>query len=194
MCGLNPQLCICQHIPRLQTRTRLALVIHAKELKRTTNSGTLALAALINSEQRIRGLTPEAVDLSDLIRPEYESILLYPSDGAQELSPNTVKDFSKPVLLIVPDGNWRQASKVHTRHLELAALRRVMIKTPNLAEHHLRRESNPYGMSTLEAIARAFAVLEGEEAGLKLMRLYKAKLQATLTGRGVKVGDESLDP
>lgn len=165
-------------------------MIHAKELKRTTNTGTLALRALTHSELRVRGRNFESnwrLDLSDLLGPDIESLLYYPSGEALELTPEYVARIKKPIQLIVPDGNWRQASKVHTRHKELAEIPRVMIKDANLAEHHLRAESTSYGMSTLEAIARALGVIEGQQVQDVLLQLYQDKLQATLVGRGIVV-------
>ena len=88
-----------------------------------------------------------------------------------------------PVNLIVPDGNWRQASKVHRRHPELGALPRVKLSQPNVGTDHLRTEHFLEGHSTLEAIAMAFEVLESEAVGLALTALYRAKLAATLAGR-----------
>jgi DTW domain-containing protein YfiP len=184
-CGLNPQLCICQSIPTLPLRTRVVLVIHAKELKRTTNTGALALEALPNSVMRVRGEGTDPLDLTDLLTADYQSLVFYPSADAVELSSDFIKKFEKPIQLFVPDGNWRQASKVHTRQKELSGLPRVMIQTPNLAQHHLRAESTSYGMSTLEAIAKALGVIEGPEVKASLTQLYQAKLQNTLKGRGI---------
>ena len=53
---------------------------------------------------------------------------------------------------------------------------------------HLRAESSPEGMATLQAIACAMSIIEGVEVGQKLMSLYEAKLQNTLIGRG-QIGD-----
>jgi DTW domain-containing protein YfiP len=184
-CGLHLERCICAAIPRLDLRTRVALVVHAKELKRTSNSGALALRALVNQEMCVRGLG--LLDLSSLLRPEYHSVLFYPADGAVELTREFVASVDRPIQLIVPDGNWRQASKVAIRHPELAHLTRVKISAPNTARFHLRREHSPEGMSTLEAIARAIGVIEGEEAGAALLRLYQAKLRATMEGRGISL-------
>jgi DTW domain-containing protein YfiP len=133
---------------------------------------------------RVRGDTREALDLSDLLNDDYHPLLFYPSVDAIELDAHFMKQIKKPVLLIVPDGNWRQASKVHYRHQELKDVPRVKIGTPNLAEHHLRAETTEAGMSTLQAIACAIGVIEGPEAGASLMSLYEAKLKATLIGRG----------
>lgn len=183
-CFLNRQLCICHLFPQLNLRTRVCLVVHAKELKRTTNTGRLAIKSLINSEMRIRGETKETLDLSDLLVPEYRTLLFYPSDDAIELNEHLVKQDPRPIQLIVPDGNWRQASKVHYRHHELKEVPRVMIKTPNVSKHHLRTENTPEGMATLQAIAQALGIIEGEAARRPLLDLYNAKLERTLQGRG----------
>ncbi len=184
-CGLNKMFCICSQIPTLILKTRIVLVVHAKELKRTTNTGTLALQALQNSCLKIRGQGIEPLDLKDHLTSEYQSLLFYPSADAVDLTPQWLAQFEKPIQLFVPDGSWRQASKVHTRQKELSLLPRVMIRSENLATHHLRKESTSYGMSTLEAISKALGILEGPEVELELKKLYQSKLKATLRGRGV---------
>jgi DTW domain-containing protein len=185
-CGLGNGRCICDLIPKLRLATKIVLVIHTRELKRTTNTGKLALKALTNSEMRIRGESVAPIDLKDLLSPDYESLLFYPSKDAVavELSAEYIKSLKKPVQLIVPDGSWRQAGKVHIRHKEISHLPRVMLKVSNKARHHLRAEHTEFGMSTLEAVARALGVIEGQEIQSKLLDLYQAKLEQTLKGRG----------
>jgi DTW domain-containing protein YfiP len=187
VCFLNKSRCVCAFIPKLSLKTRLCLVVHAKELKRTTNTGRLAVTALTNSEMRIRGVEDSPVDLSDLLVPEYRTVLFYPSDDALELNAEFVKADPRPIQLIVPDGNWRQASKVHYRHHELANVPRVMIKDANKSAHHMRAETTAEGMATLQAIAEAIGIIEGAEAKQALMGLYQAKLKATLEGRSIKI-------
>lgn len=179
---MHQQRCICAFIPRLDTKTRLSLIIHAKELKRTTNTGRLAIHALANSEIYIRGGSHDRLDLSSLILPNYENYILFPSDEAvnlEDLAPQ------KPIHLIVSDGNWRQASKLNTRHPELSHLPRVKISSKNTGQYHLRKEHFSEGLSTLEAIALAFSTVEGDEVGDSLLALYQKKLAATLQGRGI---------
>lgn len=186
-CGLHRSLCICEFIPSLNLRTHLSLIIHAKELKRTTNTGRLATQALIGSDVVVRGKIGEPIDLSQVLRPGYRAVLFYPSSNAVELNETFVRESDLPIQLLVPDGNWRQASKVHVRHPEIAHLPRVMIGTPNIDLHHLRAESTEVGMATLHAIALAYGVIEGHEVGDALMQLYRLKLERTLEGRGVKM-------
>jgi DTW domain-containing protein YfiP len=184
VCLLHKTLCICEFIPNLSLRTRVSLLIHSKELKRTTNTGTLALHALKNSELFVRGKMGAPVDLSDMLNLDYQHLMFYPSEEAEALTPEFVKQFSKPINLIVPDGNWRQASKVHYRHPEMKHLTRVMIKEKNIETQHLRAESNDHGMATLQAIAHALGFFEGAQIKAELLKLYQLKLERTLKGRG----------
>ncbi len=196
-CALHRQLCICEHIPRLNLQTRVCLVIHRKELKRTTNTGVLAVRALVNSEMRIRGeLDGSALNLSDCLTAEYRSFLFFPSDDAIELDAGLLAQSPLPIQLIVPDGNWRQASKVGSRHPELKNIPRIKITKTSTVAHDrhlraepvfgqlLRAEHFADGMSTLQAIAEAIAIIEGSETAAPLLRLYEAKLRNTLIGRG----------
>lgn len=186
-CFLSQHLCMCDLIPRLKLQTRVCLIVHAKELKRTTNTGRIAVKSLVNSEMRIRGLDRETLDLSDLLTPNYRTILFYPADNAHDLTPEFVKQDPRPIQLLVPDGNWRQASKVHYRHKELKDIPRVMIKSPNTSKFHLRAENTPEGMATLQAIAHALGVIENEEVKMALLNVYNAKLERTLLGRGQNI-------
>lgn len=185
VCYLHKDRCICASIPTLTLKTKVALVIHAKELKRTTNTGRLALKALTNSEMFTRGKINEVLDLSPLLNPNFRTLLFYPSEDAVELNQKLVAESPLPIQLIVPDGNWRQASKVHYRHHELSEIPRVKISTPNQAQHHMRAETTEEGMATLEAIAHALGIIEGDEVKKQLMNLYQRKLEETLKGRGI---------
>lgn len=182
ICRLHRERCICAQIPQLNLRTRVALIVHAKELKRTTNTGRLALHALPNSCLVVRGEQRERTDLSGLLTDDYQSLLLYPGEGAIDL-----REFAlgpKPIQLLVPDGNWRQAGKVAIRHPELCRVPRVKISAlHNPGAPRMRREPVAGGMATLEAIAHAISQLEGEAIGQHLLELYQAKLKATLKGR-----------
>lgn len=184
VCRMHHNFCICSHIPRLHLKTKVSLVIHYREMRRTSNTGSLAVHALENSNLIVRGQNKTKLDLSSLISSDYETCLLYPSEQSVNLA-----DFKseRPIHLIVPDGSWRQASKVGIRHPELAHLPRVTLKIKNEAKHHLRKEHFEEGMSTLEAIAHALQILEGDEAGNALKKLYQAKLHATLKARGIAI-------
>jgi DTW domain-containing protein len=182
---LTRALCICESIPVLDLATKVSLIIHVNELKRSSNTGRLALKALVNSEMRVRGEKAQTLDLRDLLTDRYRTFLFYPSLDAVELDHDLVARDRTPIQLIVPDGTWRQASKVLYRHRELKDIQRVKISTPDVSKFHLRAQHRPDGMATLQAIAHGLGVIEGDLVKDALMKLYHAKVERTLLGRGV---------
>lgn len=178
---------MCGSIPIIELRTRICLVVHHRELTRSSNTGVLAVRALVNSEMRVRGEPGAAVDLSDLVTPRYRTFLLFPSENAVELNRQLVAQDPTPIQLIVPDGSWRQARKVHYRHPELKDVQRLRIPAPNKAIFQLRAQNRPERMVTLQAVAQALGVIEGEEVERALMALYREKVERTLMSRGLLI-------
>ena len=164
-CGASPTACLCDAVPRIELKTKICLVIHHRELSRRSNTGLLAIRALVNSEVRVRGERREALDLKDLLTGQYRSFLFYPSANAVELDQALVMQEARPIQLLVPDGTWRQARKIHSRHPELMDLPRVKISTPNNSIFQLRAQSKPERMATLQAIAHGLGIIEGDACG-----------------------------
>jgi DTW domain-containing protein YfiP len=186
VCGASLTLCMCAELPRLELRTKISLVIHHRELSRSSNTGLLAHQSLVNSEVRIRGEGREALDLSGLLSSKYRTLLFYPSADALELDRELVYRDSRPIQLIVPDGTWRQARKIHSRQPELKNVPRVKISAPNRATFQMRAQSRPERMATLQAIACALRIIEGDLVAARLMKLYHARVDRTLRARGLQ--------
>jgi DTW domain-containing protein YfiP len=186
VCGASLTLCMCAELPRLELRTKISLVIHHRELSRSSNTGLLAHQSLVNSEVRIRGEGREALDLSGLLSSKYRTLLFYPSADALELDRELVCRDSRPIQLIVPDGTWRQARKIHSRQPELKNVPRVKISAPNRATFQMRAQSRPERMATLQAIACALRIIEGDLVAARLMKLYHARVDRTLRARGLQ--------
>ena len=60
-CRMHAASCVCEHIVPLALETRVVLVMHYKELPKTTATGPMALAALDNSELHVHGRRDEPV-------------------------------------------------------------------------------------------------------------------------------------
>lgn len=179
---MHQSLCICALIPRIETRTRLLLVIHRFEDRKPTNTGRLAAACLTNSEVVVRGDAASPHDAL-LFAADAQPVLLFPAEDAVPLDVLSL-DPSRPVTLIVPDGNWRQASKVRQR---VPGLRTVPCATlPQTAPsiYRLRSEAHAHGLATIEAIARAMAILEGPHVEAALEVPFRAMVERTLWARG----------
>lgn len=190
-CRLHPAHCICDVIRaeagRLRdlVRTRVVIVIHAKEMSRSTNTGFLAAQLLPGSELRVRGAKDRAVELDDLRGPAVRSVLLFPEPDAERL---TAAPGAEPPLLVVPDGTWRQANRMVHRDRVLSRLPRVTLAPSQPAGYALRTSPRPGALCTIEAIGRALGLLEGPETGptvrRALMTVLDAQVRATLRMRG----------
>jgi DTW domain-containing protein len=180
-CRLHQTLCICALIPRIETRTRLVVFVHRREHKKPTNTGRLATLCLPNSEVVVRGeATPGLLAFPP--EPGRLQLLLFPDEGATPLAGLATPD--RPVTLVVPDGNWRQAARMRKRIPGLSDLTCVSLPGDRPSPYPLRSETHPQGLSTLEAIARAMGILEGQEVQRALERALELMASRTLWARG----------
>lgn len=180
-CRMHDVLCVCELIPKLATRTRLVLVIHRIEERKPTNTGLLATRCLPNSEVLLRGVmdSPEPCFVDD---PERQPLLLFPHEKAVPIT-----EFARsprPVTLIVPDGTWRQASKVPQRVPGLAGVPCVTLPPDAPTIYRLRAEFHAGRLATLEAIARALGILDGAEVRQAMERVFRVMVERTLWLRG----------
>jgi len=207
-------LCICGLLPRLETRTRVVFVIHQLEAGKPTNTGLVAARCLPNSAIVYRGRAPGADaefpaprDLRpaapNAIAPaQGQRLILYPHPSATPLS--EWRGHDEPIVLLVPDGTWRQAARTRAR---LAPDPRAIPCVSLPASDDLRRmraPTAPARLATLEAVARALGILEGPEVESALVRVYRIMTERTLwsNGRisaadvtgGIPAGVQSHDP
>jgi DTW domain-containing protein YfiP len=161
----------------LHTKTRLTLLLHHEEANKPTNTGGLAALALAASTVvKVGQADREPV----VIPPAGDAILLFPAEHAVPISPDHAGK-----TLVVPDGTWRQARKMRTRIPGLEDLPCVTLPAGPPTQYRLRAERRLGGLSTLEAIARALAVLEGDErVHDALVRVQKMFTERTLWMRG----------
>ncbi|MDB4956765.1 MAG: hypothetical protein JWO36_4334 [Myxococcales bacterium] len=175
---MHATLCICDLVPQLRTRSKLAVLVHYREARKPTNTGQLAARCVEGSTIEIIGEAERPLPLVD----SGQAILLYPADDAVPIT-----NFAdQPVRLIVPDGSWRQASKMRRRIAGLDALPCVTIESAVTA-YRLRAEPKDGGLATLEAIAAALRVLEGDrgpEIEAAMLAVFRIMVERTLWLRG----------
>jgi len=181
---MHGSLCICALIPRIETRTRLVLVIHRYEDRKPTNTGRLAVECLVNSEVVVRGHAgrPSA---PIPVPPGAQPVLLFPHEDAVPI--DRFAESIRPVTLIVPDGSWRQASKVRKRVPGLRDVPCVTLPRGTASSYRLRVDAHEHGLATIEAIARALRVLEsarGDGVESVLERVFRTMVERTLWARG----------
>jgi DTW domain-containing protein len=199
---MHLSVCICALIPAIETRTRLVLILHQLERAKTTNTGRLAARCLTNSVVAERGAAVVADPSALWSRPGTSALLLYPHPHARPLE--EWRASSQPIVLVVPDGTWRQAAKTRARIAGLDQIACATLPADGVSRYRLRRGAHPDRLATIEAIAVAMGILEGPEIARQLEYIFRVMVDRTLwtNGRlpthavtgGIPAGAESHDP
>jgi len=175
---LKLEICVCEMLPRVETRTEVVLIQHLTEQFLTSNTGRFAALALPNSRIIAYG-GGASFDPRPLSAPG--SVLLY-SSGPTPARPLPFV----PERLIVLDGSFRQARRMYKREPELRALPEFSLPAPRVTPTRLRQPTQPEGMSTIEAIASALSVLEGAAIAAPLWALHSELVSRADRMRGRK--------
>jgi len=174
-CLLQERVCLCADIPSIATHTRIVIVRHHLERWRSSNSGRLAHLALPNSVILDHGGSGGPAQLGDVAG----AWLLFP-EGEPTVRPPAVP----PRQLIVLDATWSQARRMYRKLDALRGLPILRLPDEPMPAARLRESPGPGRVSTIEAIARALRLLEGDAAAAPLERLFTLAVErAQATGR-----------
>jgi DTW domain-containing protein YfiP len=185
---MHRSLCICALVPKIVTRTRVVLILHQLEQRKTTNTGRLAARCLVNSVVTGRGGEPDVGDVGDVrstVPWEAEGsqpVLLFPYPHARPVA--AWRDSAQPITLVVPDGTWRQANKARRRIKGLSALPCATLPAGTRSRYRLRDDTRPGGLATIEAVALALGILEGPEVQAALEHIFQIMVDRTLWTNG----------
>lgn len=178
-CRVRLEACVCDVLAAhageggLATGTPLHLVLHAGEAKKSTNTGYLAARALAGSVVHLHGREGRA------IAPRPRALVLTP-----EGRPLAARDAGRPVFVI--DAAWRQARRMRRKLPALVEAEPVRLAPGPPSRYALRVGPTPAHLSTLEAVARAWGVLEGPAHREALEAILDVFVERSLALRGVK--------
>jgi DTW domain-containing protein YfiP len=176
-CLLQQRVCLCAEVPAIATRTRIVIVRHHLERFRSSNSGRLAHLALTNSEIIDHGGSGGPAQLREL----EGAWLLFPEGEPLQTVP-----VPPPRALIVLDATWSQARRMYRKLDVLRGLPLLRLPDEDMPRARLRESPGPGRVSTIEAIARALRMLEGDQVAAPLEELFATAVRrAQSTGRSV---------
>lgn len=165
-CFMHVPLCLCAELPRIETKTRVILLAHPLEWERPSNTGRIAALSLARSEL----VMWQHDRMIDLLEP----LVLHPS--GDPIAPS-----DRPLL--VPDGTWRQSSRMARRILQRIPGARAVRIDPRPSAG-LRRAPQLDRVGTCEAIAQALIELGEDDAGRRLRDALRLMVDRTLWQRG----------
>jgi len=162
--------CVCAAIPALRPRTRIVILRHYSEAHRASNSGRLAHLALAGSVLVDHGapLGGTAAPIPDLTG----AWLLFPEGEPRDTAP-----VPPPAQLVVLDATWAQARRMYRKIGELRGLPILRLPDAPMPAERMRASPGPGRVSTIEAIARALRLLEGDDLATPLERLFGVAVQ-----------------
>ena len=180
-CKVNLIYCFCDGLLKYNNRTKISVIMHKRELFLTSNTVNLARQTFDNFNLFIRG-TEEKLTSQFVTPKNHIPLYLYPSEDAIELNQLNL-EATKTYNLIVPDGSWRQAKKIHRREPLLENIQRVKITNIDKSKYSLRKQKYEYGLCTFEAIMHALKVIEPETPFEKLESNFQTMVQAHIYAR-----------
>ena len=161
---------MCREITPIRTRTRVVILRHPDEQFRASNTGRIAAMAL------------EGAELVDRLPAALASMpgtwLAWP-DGP----PAHVPPVPAPERLVFLDGTWHQARRMRRRLPPLRDLPVLALPIASVPAARLRESPGRGRVSTIEAIAAALRLVEGEAPAAELERLF-----AIMVGRARDAG------
>ena len=181
---LRPEaFCVCAGLGPIPSRTRVVLLQHPREARLAICSAWLTRVALENAELH-RGFSfGDHPRLREVLAAP-GAALLFPGGVAAE-----VAAADPPRVLVVVDGTWLQAGKMLEANPAIAALPRIALAPERPSGYReLRREPAPGHLPTIEAVALALGVLEGDPARFAPMaqafqRMVELQLECARGGR-----------
>lgn len=174
-CLFQQRVCVCASIPIVETRTRVVIVRHHLERYRSSNSGRLAHFALPNSV-----IVDHGGQLGPAVMPPLQGAwLVYPVG-----EPTVVAPVPPPEQLVFLDATWSQARRMFRKLGALRGLPILRLPDAPMPAGRLRESPEPGFVSTIEAIARALRLCEGDHVAAPLETVFQvAVTRAAMTGR-----------
>lgn len=176
--------CLCQHIHPVSHQTAVLILQHPDEQHHPLNTARLAALGLEQTEIRVGNAFE---DLSQRLAQARAPWLLFPGPQAMALPPAgsypTVPAM-KPDLLVVPDGTWRQATRLVRAHALLENLPRLVLPDGPASRYRLRRAARPGAVSTLEAIVRTLEAFEPDVDFQPVLDLFDVMIEQQIKTMG----------
>jgi DTW domain-containing protein YfiP len=166
---------MCAVLPRVDCATEVVIVRHVVEARLTSNTGRLAALCLPRCRIVEYG---GGRDFDDALLPVTDAVLLYPGP------PTLAAEIQRPKHIVVLDATFRQARRMYKRIAALRTLPQVSLPAPTIVPQRLRTPPHPDGMSTIEAIAEALALIEAPDRKPPLLQCYEEFVRRANRQRG----------
>lgn len=178
-CAALPEHCQCESIQPQPLNTRVVLVMHHHEAQRRIATAPFALSVIQGAALHLYGIRDQPLNLEFLHMEGRRVLVLSPSREATELSPALIGEDPRPVTLVVPEGNARQAGRAGRRVPGLNRAEQVTL--PPSLHGSLIQGSGAFsalGLCTFDALLLALEYLEPPTVVAELRRAWEIARKA----------------
>jgi DTW domain-containing protein YfiP len=190
--------CYCSALVQAANTTRILIIQHPLEQKHPFNTGRMAHLCLSNSEF-IVAETLSATQLASILKTP--SALLYPSlpwlPDTSEIMLETKESAGNSNIqqLIVIDATWNKSKKILHLHPALQKLPRLHLKGDLSSNYQIRKTTVTNGLSTLESIVKALAIMEPKSEGESNFEamLQPFEMMIALQSQSCRKNDQHLE-
>lgn len=180
--------CLCASFHKVSSLTKVTFVVHAREWSKRSNTARVALQNLAQANPVFYGLptSPRGKEWRKILDPKAFPVLLFPS-ASKTLEQRSLEalETKRPLQLIFPDGNWRQAGKMMrelAQHLEIPLAR---LEGLSPTRFYLRKDKKRHdSVCTIEATSYALLECGDRRAAAHLMRAFEIFVKNGLAAKG----------
>ncbi|MBK1877575.1 tRNA-uridine aminocarboxypropyltransferase [Pelagicoccus mobilis] len=164
-CNRPKQLCWCEQITPMRTRTKIVILMHPYEHRQIKlNTGRLTHLCLADSELHVgEDFGGDAAVQALIDDPANHPVLLYPGEEARDLSNGELKasDFDgRRLVVFLLDATWRHARSMLRFSPNLQKLPKVMFSGASPSRYVIKKQPEPSCLSTLEATHELLLALD----------------------------------
>jgi DTW domain-containing protein YfiP len=162
---------------------KITLLTHFKEFEKRSNTGRLVLDVLGSDAEQVRWdrMNPPAGLVEEI---EAGGVaLVYP--GAADESGEDLAGIHRVILI---DGTWHEARKIHQRSPYLQKIRRINLDTGEKSAYNLRKNQKEFGLCTAECVIEVLRLSGNIAEAERLQELFLAFIRPTGAMRGAVQG------
>jgi len=158
---------------------KFTLLTHFKELEKPSNTGKLVVEILGNAARQVRW---DRINPPVTLVKEIEAggvALIYP--GAADEAEGDLAGIDHVILI---DGTWHEARRIHQRSPYLQKVRRICLKPAGKSVYNLRKNQKESGLCTAECVMEILRSTGNSADAGRLQERFLAFIRPPGTMRG----------
>lgn len=162
---------------------KITLLTHFKEFEKRSNTGRVVMDVLGDAAEQVRW---------DRMNPPVRLVEEIEAGGVALVYPGAVDendgDLSGITQLIIIDGTWHEARKIHQRSPYLQKIRRISLETGEKSMYNLRKNQKESGLCTAECVIEVLRRSGDVAAAERLQERFLAFIRPPGVMRGAVPG------